>query len=391
LYYSRLCLSSFQSANFPAQELKAFLYIHELFAKQNVLDSAYKYLSMATVLKDSLFNQDKTRRAQNLQFNEILRLQKLAQQRKEAQQRYATRVKLYSLIAGSFLLMLIAFILYRNNQQKQKAKLKIEKAYEELKVTQAQLVQREKMAALGELTAGIAHEIQNPLNFVNNFAEVNDDLLDEMRESIDQGDTEEAKAIATYLKENNSKISHHGRRADAIVKGMLQHSRGGKGEKQPTDINALCDEYLGLAYHGVRAKDKSFEAKLLTDFDSRIGKINVVPQEIGRVLLNLFSNAFYALQQKKQMLRDVYEPNVLVSTKKVNGKVEIHVRDNGTGIPQLTLDKIFQPFFTSKPAGQGTGLGLSLAYDIIKAHGGEIMVTSQEDEGTEFIIELVLT
>ena len=389
LYYSRLCLSWFQFVKFPAQELKAVLYINELFAKQNRFDSAYKYLAMATALKDSLFNQDKTRQAQNLQFNEILRLQQLAQQRKEAQQRYATQVKFYSLIAGAFVLMLIAFILYHNNQQKQKAKIRIERAYEELKTTQAQLIQREKMASLGELTAGIAHEIQNPLNFVNNFAEINDDLLDEMRESIDHGDTEEAKAIAVNVKENNTKISHHGWRADAIVKGMLQHSRAGTGEKQPTDINALCDEYLRLTYHGVRAKDKSFEAQLITDFDSSIGKINVAPQEIGQVLLNLFNNAFYTLQQKKQQLRDVYEPNVLLSTKKVNDKVEIHVRDNGTGIPQKTLDKIFQPFFTTKPAGEGTGLGLSLSYDIVtKGHGGELKVSTQEGEYAEFTIVL---
>jgi two-component system NtrC family sensor kinase len=258
----------------------------------------------------------------------------------------------------------------------------------ELKLTQEQLVQSEKMASLGELTAGIAHEIQNPLNFVNNFSEVNTELIDEMEQEINKGNIEEIKVIANDIKENEQKINHHGKRADAIVKGMLQHSRVSTGQKEPTDINALADEYLRLAYHGLRAKEKLFNATLQTDFDETIGNINIIPQDIGRVLLNLINNAFYAVTEKKKKVGDSYAPTVSVSTKKINSKVEVRVTDNGNGIPQKVLDKIFQPFFTTKPTGQGTGLGLSLSYDIVKAHGGEIKVETKEGEGSEFIIQL---
>ena len=273
----------------------------------------------------------------------------------------------------------------------------IEKAYTELKSTQAQLIQSEKMASLGELTAGIAHEIQNPLNFVNNFSELNKELIAEIREEIDKKNYDEVEQIAKDLEENEGKIIHHGKRADAIVKGMLQHSRASSGTKEPTDINALCDEYLRLAYHGLRAKDKSFNARFETNFDSTLEKINVIPQDIGRVILNLINNAFYAVNEKNKTKLEGYEPTVSISTKKLNarpddplgrGKVEITVRDNGSGIPQQVLDKIFQPFFTTKPTGQGTGLGLSLSYDIIKAHGGELTVDTQKGEGAEFIITL---
>ena len=244
------------------------------------------------------------------------------------------------------------------------------------------------MASLGELTAGIAHEIQNPLNFVNNFSEVNTELIEELKDEIDKGNIEEVKIIANDIKENEQKINHHGKRADAIVKGMLQHSRSSTGVKEPTDINALTDEYLRLSYHGLRAKDKSFNAEMKTDFDESIGKINIVPQDIGRVLLNLFNNAFYAVNQQKSKNPVSYEPTVLVSTKKSENSVIISVTDNGGGIPQKVVDKIFQPFFTTKPTGQGTGLGLSLSYDIIKAHGGEIKVKSKEEEGSTFIIQI---
>ncbi len=259
---------------------------------------------------------------------------------------------------------------------------------ENLKSTQSQLIQSEKMASLGELTAGIAHEIQNPLNFVNNFSEVNTELLDELGEEADKGNLEEVKAIAKDIKDNEQKINHHGKRADAIVKGMLQHSRSSSGTKEPTDINALCDEYLRLSYHGLRAKDKSFNAALKTDFDTTIGNINIIPQDIGRVILNLINNAFYAVDEKKRSGIEGFEPTVSVSTKKIKGKVEIKVSDNGNGIPQKVLDKIFQPFFTTKPTGQGTGLGLSLSYDIVKAHDGELKVNTVENKGTEFIIQL---
>jgi len=275
----------------------------------------------------------------------------------------------------------------QRNQKRELAHAKeIEKAYAELKATQGQLIQSEKMASLGELTAGIAHEIQNPLNFVNNFSEINRELLEEMKTELKAGNSKEAIAIANDIVENEQKIIHHGKRADGIVKGMLQHSRSSGGTKQPTNINTLADEYLRLAYHGLRAKDKSFNATMETHFDEGIGNIDIIPQDIGRAVLNLITNAFYAVTQKKKSEPVGYEPIVSVSTKKINDKIEIKVRDNGNGISQNVLDKIFQPFFTTKPAGQGTGLGLSLSYDIVKAHGGEIKVQTKEGEGAEFTI-----
>ncbi|MGN6802521.1 MAG: sensor histidine kinase, partial [Ginsengibacter sp.] len=250
----------------------------------------------------------------------------------------------------------------------QQQKEELEVALKELKATQSQLIQSEKMASLGELTAGIAHEIQNPLNFVNNFSEVSNELVDEMKEELATGNTEMAIEISNDLKQNLEKILHHGRRADGIVKGMLQHSRSSSGQKEPTDINALADEYLRLAYHGLRAKDKSFNADMKTDFDESIGKINIVPQDVGRLILNLLTNAFYAVTEKKKKLNGDFQPTVSVATKKSGNRVFITVSDNGNGIPADLQKKIFQPFFTTKPAGQGTGLGLSLSYDIIKAH-----------------------
>src|SRR4051794_1974548 len=244
------------------------------------------------------------------------------------------------------------------------------------------------MASLGELTAGIAHEIQNPLNFVNNFSEVNKEMLEELQTELKSGNVDEAINISNDIKDNEEKINHHGRRADAIVKGMLQHSRASTGQKEPTNINALADEYLRLSYHGMRAKDKNFNATLETNFDNTIGKINVVPQDIGRVLLNLFNNAFSAMNEKAKLSVNGYQPIAKVTTRKLNDKIEIRVEDNGNGIPQKVVDKIFQPFFTTKPTGQGTGLGLSLSYDIIKAHNGEIKVETKEGEGVEFVIYL---
>jgi signal transduction histidine kinase/ligand-binding sensor domain-containing protein len=272
----------------------------------------------------------------------------------------------------------------------------LKQSLHELRSTQAQLIQSEKMASLGELTAGIAHEIQNPLNFVNNFSEVSNEMIEELNEELDKGDIEEAKAIGNDIKQNLEKINHHGKRADAIVKGMLQHSKTSTGIKEPTDINKLADEYLRLSYHGMRAKDKSFNAEIKTDFDDSVDKINVVPQDIGRVLLNLFNNAFYAVMEKNKDLtglkilsgQQAYEPTVTVSTKKIDDKISISVKDNGPGIPQNIVDKIFQPFFTTKPTGLGTGLGLSLTYDIVKANGGEIKVKTKEGEGSEFVIQL---
>ena len=281
-----------------------------------------------------------------------------------------------------------AYSRYEDFNKLEQANKKIEKTLVDLKQTQTQLIQSEKMASLGELTAGIAHEIQNPLNFVNNFSEVSQELMQEMHEELDKGDLAEALEIGNDIEQNLEKIKHHGQRASEIVKGMLQHSRSSSGVKELTDVNALTDEYLRLAYHGLRAKDKSFNAKMETEFDDHLEKINVIPQDIGRVILNLITNAFYAVNEKKNEQGQGYEPVVNVCTKKIKEGIEISVKDNGNGIPQKVLDKIFQPFFTTKPTGQGTGLGLSLSYDIIKAHGGELKVETKENEGTKFTITL---
>ncbi len=295
-----------------------------------------------------------------------------------------------------------SFISYRSNWLKKENRLleervshrteQLKKKIEELKATQSQLIQSEKMASLGELTAGIAHEIQNPLNFVNNFSEVNTELIDEMQEELEKEDYEEVLALAKDIKANQEKINHHGKRADAIVKGMLQHSRSSSNEKVPSNINAIADEYLRLAYHGLRAKDKSFNATMETDFDSSIGKINIVPQDVGRVILNLITNAFHAVDERRLKEKDKpdsdYKPTVLVSSKRIGNSVEVSIKDNGNGIPDKVRDKIFQPFFTTKPSGQGTGLGLSLSYDIIKAHGGMLLLDTKIGEGTTFTITL---
>jgi signal transduction histidine kinase/streptogramin lyase len=313
---------------------------------------------------------------------------------------------------GIYALLLITFVFGFDRIQRRRIRLiekqkaykkelaqakEIEKAYNKLKTTQSQLLHAEKMASLGELTAGIAHEIQNPLNFVNNFSEVNTELISELKEEIEKGDLKEVMAIAENIATNEQKIMHHGRRADGIVKGMLQHSRGSGDDKQLTDINALADEYLRLSYHGLRAKDKSFNADFKVDLDDNLPKINAVPQDIGRVLLNLINNAFHACAERsrsavaKKLKKEVngYKPLVSVSTQKDQDQIIIKVKDNGNGIPKDLLDKIFQPFFTTKPSGEGTGLGLSLSYDIItKGHGGDIKVETREKEGSEFIIVL---
>lgn len=416
LHYAKLSLAYFQNNK---DEVRAFgedanSYIAEImpmmaeiYEAQSKPDSAYKYLHLSVNLRDSLYNMDKVWQFQTTTFNEVSRRQQLQQAGIEARQEYATRIRYYILAAIILIVLIIAFLLYRNNRNKQKAfnllkkqkqeteeqKGKAESALQELKSTQKQLIQSEKMASLGELTAGIAHEIQNPLNFVNNFSDVNKELLGEMKEELARGNGQEAISIANDVIENEQKINHHGKRADAIVKGMLQHSRTSSGQKELTDINALCDEYLRLSYHGLRAKDKSFNAEMKTNFDSSIGKINIIPQDIGRVLLNLYNNAFYAvsLNPSKGGTLEPYAakiPTVWVSTKKEGDKILILVKDNGNGIPPNIIDKIFQPFFTTKPTGSGTGLGLSLAYDIVKAHGGEIKVESKQGEGSEFVIVL---
>ena len=391
----------------------AWFSLSSAYSQQKRTDSALAYLKLATALHDSLNNVERKNLLtyQNKNFDEQMRVKNLEDEKIQ------TRIKIrtYAMLAGIAVFMTIAFLLYRNNRhrknanellQKQKEEIaeqkeNIEQTLVELKSTQAQLIQSEKMASLGELTAGIAHEIQNPLNFVNNFSEVNTELIEEANQEIDKGNILEVKALLNDIKENEKKINHHGKRADAIVKGMLQHSKTRTGKKEPTNINALADEYLRLSYHGLRAKDKSFNAILKTDFDETIGNINIIPQDIGRVLLNLYNNAFYAapLPPEGGFLDPAYkhEPTVWVTTKKQGDKVLISVKDNGPGIPQKIIDKIFQPFFTTKPTGQGTGLGLSLSYDIVKAHGGEIKVETKVDEGdpdafvkggSEFIIYL---
>jgi two-component system NtrC family sensor kinase len=388
IWYSEKAFATATANSFPAQSLDASILLKDLYTKIGSIDSAFKYQGITLSLKDSLYNQEKIRAGQNLSFNEFQRQAAIKAAVETEKIKYQNRIRIYVLLAGLVLFLIIGLLLYRNNRQKQKTNKILESTLANLKSTQAQLIQSEKMASLGELTAGIAHEIQNPLNFVNNFSEVNKELLAELQDEIKKGNFDEVNTIAINVIENEEKILHHGKRADNIVKGMLQHSRNNSGQKEPTNINALADEYLRLAYHGLRAKDKSFNATMKTDFDESIGSVNIIPQDMGRVILNLITNAFYVVDEKKKLNQNGYEPTVSVSTKRINGKVEIKVADNGNGIPQKVLDKIFQPFFTTKPTGQGTGLGLSLSYDIVKAHGGELKVETKEGEGSEFIIHL---
>jgi signal transduction histidine kinase len=399
VYYAKQAMTQEWSNTYPIGILEASSLLAGIYESDNK-DSTLKYLKLTIALKDSLFSNEKTRAAQSLAFKEQIYQQQLASEKEQIQNKF----RMYALIGVLLVFLLIAFLLWRNNRHKQIAnvllnqqKEKIETTLVELKSTQSQLIQSEKMASLGELTAGIAHEIQNPLNFVNNFSDVNKELLVEMKDEIDNGNLQEVKSIANDVIDNEQKINHHGKRADTIVKGMLQHSRSNTNQKEPTDINKLADEYLRLCYHGLRAKDQFFNATIQTDFDQSLDKINIIPQDIGRVLLNLYTNAFYAVSEKKKeqpeaRLNDEvgqgYEPTVSVTTKRISDKVEIKVADNGNGIPQKVLDKILQPFFTTKPTGQGTGLGLSLSYDIVKAHGGELKVETTEGKGAEFIISL---
>ena len=403
IHYAKKGLEYAQNASSPKGVLTCSNILAEMFEPTNPVE-ALRYYKIASKVKEGMFGAGNLQAIQELVAQEDARQQEIA----TAKAAYQSQLKQYGLLASLGVFLLIAVLLYRNNLNRKKAnkllqqqktevevqKKNAEQALTELQTTQKQLIQSEKMASLGELTAGIAHEIQNPLNFVNNFSEVSNELIDEMKDEFKKGDAEEGFAIADDIKQNLEKILHHGKRADAIVKGMLQHSRSSIGKKEPTDINALSDEYLRLAYHGLRAKDKSFNATMKTDFDEKIDNINIIPQDIGRVILNLITNAFYVVNEKKnQGLKD-YEPIVTVKTRKNppsggrGAEVVISVADNGNGIPPNILDKIFQPFFTTKPTGQGTGLGLSLSYDIIKAHGGELKVETKVGEGSQFIIIL---
>jgi two-component system, NtrC family, sensor kinase len=389
IFYALKGFKFAQDASFQKGIILSGRLLSELYDSKQPVE-ALKYFRIAAAAKDSVFGVTNIQTIQDF----VAREQARQKEMEDAQVSYSNKLKIYGLVTGLAGLMIIAFILYRNNSHKKRANVllhmqkdEIEATLSELKSTQSQLIQSEKMASLGELTAGIAHEIQNPLNFVNNFSEVSNELIAEMNGELEKGEVNEAKAIAKDVKENLEKINHHGKRAADIVKGMLQHSRASSGQKESTDINTLCDEYLRLSYHGLRAKNKSFNAKFETDFDASLPKINVVPQDIGRVVLNLINNAFYAVSERSKLQASSYQPQVTVSTKKAGDKVLISVKDNGNGIPQNIVDKIFQPFFTTKPTGQGTGLGLSLSYDIVKAHGGAIEVKSTEN-GIEFIVKL---
>lgn len=395
--FIKTALSGAQQLDIPDLLLRSYTSLAEYYKTTGNNDSAVKYQGLIIKINDSLFNSKQARQFQNIDFDELQRQQQI----ESANAAYRNKLRIYVLLAGLGLFLFVAIVLWRNNHQRKLANLllsrqkkELETALTTLKATQNQLIQSEKMASLGELTAGIAHEIQNPLNFVNNFSEVNAEFIDELEQEIESGNIQEIKKLARDIRDNQEKITNHGKRADAIVKGMLQHSRSSSGQKEPTDINKLTDEYLRLAYHGLRARDKTFNATIKTDFDENIGNINIITQDIGRVILNLITNAFYAVNEKKKQIGDNYEPTVTVKTSlnSTSGGsrpgVLISVKDNGNGIPNKVRDKIFQPFFTTKPPGEGTGLGLSLSYDIVKAHGGELKVETKEGEGTIFIIQL---
>ncbi|MVM33265.1 tetratricopeptide repeat protein [Spirosoma sp. HMF4905] len=409
LYYGRQALIIAEQYRDKETTRDASQLLADLHAQLHEYDRAYRYQSRYINLKDSLNNEDVTRKATAMRFTDQMSRQQsqitLLNKDKQLQAEEVRRQRqlLYASLAILALIGGLLAILYHNNFQKKRANAllqrqkqeiqqqqdKTQQSLTELKATQTQLIQKEKMASLGELTAGIAHEIQNPLNFVNNFSEVSIEMIEELKEEAQAGHIEDVLAIADDLSGNLQKINHHGSRASNIVKGMLEHSRTETGEKRPTDLNALADEYLKIAYQGLRAKDKSFECTLVTEYDADLGQVNVVPQEIGRVLLNLYNNAFYAVRERQQHADSSYLPTLTVTTEKTPESVQIRVADNGTGIPESVKQKIFQPFFTTKPTGEGTGLGLSLSYDIItKGHGGALRVESQAGEGTTFVIEL---
>ena len=391
IYYATIAYNTSSSHHFAPFYMEAATILMQCYEKKNQTDSTLKYLKGMLYIKDSVFNLVRLRQLQLLTFDEDQRVQ----QARQAEEKYRNKIINYGLITLFLIAFFAGIFLYRNNLQKQKANTELQKqkealdnALQELKSTQKLLIQSEKMASLGELTAGIAHEIQNPLNFVNNFADLNDELIMEISAEMDKGNYKEARKLMEYIMENSQKINFHGKRADGIVKGMLQHTRSGSGIKEPVAMNNLVNEFVQLCYHGFRAKDKSFNTILETDLDPAVTKVNIISQDIGRVLLNLMNNAFYAVQEKKKLQGDKFEPKVSISTKLSGKQVAITVKDNGNGIPETLLDKIFQPFFTTKPTGEGTGLGLSLSYDIIKAHDGEIKVKTEKGEYTAFTILL---
>jgi len=392
LYYARKAYGIYMSLDELSGKMRAQQLISGIFKQKNEADSALYYLELSIAARDSLNNVSKIKQFETLGFSELLRVQELEKERIL----YRNKIRMYTLLIGIVIVLFVAFLLFRNSRNRKKANVllrnqrnELQSALSILKSTQTQLIHSEKMASLGELTAGIAHEIQNPLNFVTNFSEVSVDLTGELVAEAAEGNMDELSAIAGDLRQNLEKITDHGTRASNIVKGMLEHSRTGNGQKELTNINAMADEYLRLAYHGLKAKDKTFDAGFSTNLDESIPEIKVVHQDIGRVLLNLINNSFYAVSTRTGSGDTIYSPEVVVSTKLLVDKVEIRVTDNGGGIPPDVLDKIFQPFFTTKPPGEGTGLGLSMSYDIIKkGHGWVFKIENREGEGVEFIIEL---
>jgi len=405
-FYAKEALQIHLKTNRKIYIVEAATLLFKLTKQSNPAE-AINYLLLAAANKDSLQDREKAREVERVAFEEQEREASLQRNLKANQLAYENRLKLYSLLGVLAGALLLTYILYRNNRQKQKANVllkkqrdeinyqrdKAENALRDLQATQAQLIQKEKLASLGELTAGIAHEIQNPLNFVNNFSELSVDLADELENEIKKPelDRDLIADLTKDIKSNQEKINLHGKRASSIVKGMLEHSRTSTGERQLTDINKLADEYLRLSYHGLRAKDSSFNSDYELISDEHLPNIEVVPQEIGRVLLNLINNAFYAVNERAKQGEANYQPKVTVTTQTTDNQLEIQVQDNGTGIPESVKAKIFQPFFTTKPTGEGTGLGLSLAYDIVtKGHGGTLTVASNEGEGATFTLTLPL-
>ena len=397
IYYARLGCQVGRTNGFLRGVLNASTLLTQDFKRRGPPDSALKYQGLMLVMKDTLFGQEKVMRLQNLNYRE----QQRAQQAAAAQAALRARYRTFGLVGVLLGLLVLAVILARHGRQQERARRALEQTLAELKTTQEQLVQREKMAFLGELTAGIAHELQNPLNFVKNFAEVSTGLVDaitgEQHDPTGQGPARNAALeaeILAGLKQNLQQISQHGQRATAIIKGMLEHSRTGTGQREPVTLNTLVSDSLRLAQQGLRTKDKDCEVQVTTVLAPGLPAVAVVPLDMGRVLINLFTNAFYALQQQQQHQHQLpagaaYRPELTVTTQAVPGGVEIRVRDNGTGMPAEVRAKIFQPFFTTKPVGEGTGLGLSLSHDIVTTgHGGTLRVESIVGQGTEFIIGL---
>jgi two-component system, NtrC family, sensor kinase len=373
IHYAQLVVHSTNPDQEAKHKLESLENLAFAYSKLGPKDSSHQYRVDYYILKDSLYNIHRDREIQAISFNQALREEELKTER--------SRIQMAALLAGLVMVLIISFLLWRNNRREHLAKEKIEKAFGELKATQAQLIHSEKMASLGELTAGVAHEIQNPLNFVNNFSELNTELIIDLQKEARQGNLAQVQSIAEMLAGNEEKINQHGKKADAIVKAMLQHSRGSNGLKETVNINTLCENAISLAYHGMKVKDKTFQVRIETDLDPSIPAIDIVPQDISRVLINLLNNAFYATQSIKA---GTYESLVKISTRRVDEKIKVTVEDNGPGIPTQHLGKVFQPFFTTKPTGQGTGLGLSLSYDIIKANGGELKVENHPNAGCIF-------